>query len=161
MPRSEKKEKRANAASMTIEVEHKEVTHSIEVLRPIDVRYGLWVKYDEDTMGVVVDLLRCSEWQDPEPWGEATAGVKGIWKKDKKGFIVDLRKVSNSGPKYKTAKTLDEAVAVLSKASQQPEPATDKADDMDETIQVMEQDAEKSVEPSDTQSAYQDNGDNA
>ena len=164
--RSEKKEKRANAASMTIEVEHKEVTHSIEVLRPIEPRDGLWVKYDEDTMGVVVDLLRCSEWQDPEPWGEAT-GVKGIWKKDK-GFIVDLRKVSNSGPKYKTAKTLDEAVAVLSEASQQPEPDTDKADDMDETIQVMEQDAEESVEPVDThveqstaESSYQDDGDNA
>ena len=72
--------------------------------------------------------------------GEAT-GVKGIWKKDK-GFIVHLRKVSNSGPKYKTVKTLDEAVAVLSEASQQPEPDTDKADDMDETIQVMEQYAE-------------------
>ena len=85
-----------------------------------------------------------------------------------KGFIVDLRKVSNSGPKYKTAKTLDEAVAVLSEASQQPEPDTDKADDMDETIQVMEQDAEESVEPVDThveqstaQSSYQDDGDNA
>ena len=41
VPRPEKKEKRANAASMTIEVEHKEVTHSIEVFRRIDVRVGL------------------------------------------------------------------------------------------------------------------------
>ena len=75
------------------------------------------------------DFLRCSAWQDTEPWGEATG--------------------------------------VLSEASQQPEPYTDKADDMDETIQVMEQDAEESVEPVDThveqstaQSSYQDDGDN-
>ena len=61
-----------------------------------------------------------------------------------------MRKVSNSGPKCKTAKTLDEAVAVLSEASQQPEPDTDKADDMDETIQVIGQYAEESVEPVDT-----------
>ena len=65
-------------------------------------------------------------------------------------------------------KTVDEGVAVLSEASQQPEPDTDKADDMDETIQVMEQDAEESVEPVDThveqssaQSSHQDDGDNA
>ena len=58
------------------------------------------------------------------------------------GFIVHVRKVSNSGTACKTVETLDEAVAVLSEASQQPEPDTDKADDMDETIQVMEQYAE-------------------
>ena len=85
-----------------------------------------------------------------------------------KGFIDHLRNVSSSGRTYKTVTTLDEAVAVLSEASQQPEPDTDKADDMDETIQVMEQDAEESVEPVDThveqstaQSSYQDDGDNA
>ena len=79
-----------------------------------------------------------------------------------------MREVSNSGPTHKTVTTLDEAVAVLYEASQQPEPDTDKADDMDETIQVMEQDAEESVEPVDTQveqsaaqSSYQDDGDNA
>ena len=49
--RSQKKERRANAASMTIEVEHKEVTHSIEVLRPTGIRDGLGVKYDEYTVG--------------------------------------------------------------------------------------------------------------
>ena len=65
-------------------------------------------------------------------------------------------------------KSLDEAVAVLSEANQQPEPDTAKADDMDETIQVMEQDVEESVEPVDTpveqstaQSSHQDDGDNA
>ena len=52
VPRPAKKQKRANHASMTIEVEHKEVTHIIEVLQPIDIRDGLWVKYDEDTLGV-------------------------------------------------------------------------------------------------------------
>ena len=62
---------------MITEVEREEVARSIEVLRPIDIRDGLWVKYDEDTMGVVVDLLRCSAWQDPEPWGKAT-GLKHL-----------------------------------------------------------------------------------
>ena len=46
-------------------------------------------------------------------------------------------------------KSLDEVVAVLSEANQEPKPDTDKADDMDETIKVMEQDAEESVEPVD------------
>ena len=67
VPRSEKRENIANAASMTIAVEHND-QRSIEVLRPVDNRDSLWVNY-EDTMGVVVDLLRCSAWQDPEPWG--------------------------------------------------------------------------------------------
>ena len=48
VPRHEKKETRATADSMTIGLEHKEATHSIEVLRPIDIRDGLWVKYDAD-----------------------------------------------------------------------------------------------------------------
>ena len=46
--------------------------------------------------------------------------------------------------------SVGEAVAVLSEASQQPRPDTERDDDKDETIQVMEQDAEESVEPMDT-----------
>ena len=105
---------------MIIEVEHKEVTHSIEVLQPIDIRDGLWVKYDADTMGVVVDFLRCSAWTDPQP--EEPTGVKGVYRRKDKGFLVDLRTVCKSGPKYKKVKTLEDAVAVLSEAGQQPEP---------------------------------------
>ena len=146
----EKKGKRATADSMTIEVEHKEDTHSIEVLRPIDIRDGLWVKYDADTMGLVVDFLRCSEWKDNQPdWG--LTGVKGVWKLKEKGFIVDLRTVSNFGPKYRKVATLDEAVGALSEASQEPKADTDKVDDMDETIDVMEQDADQTEDPVDTQ----------
>ena len=79
-----------------------------------------------------------------------------------------LRKVSNSGTNYKTVTTLDEGVAVLYDASQQPEPDTDNDDHKGETVQVMDRGAEGSVEPVDThveqstaQSAYQDDGDNA
>ena len=136
VPRHEKKEKRANVASMTIEVEHKEATHSIEVLRPIDIRDGLWVKYDADTMGLVVDFLRCSEWKDNQP--DEPTGVKGVYKLKEKGFIVHLRTVSNFGPKFKKVATLDDAVAALSEASQAPNADTDKVDDMDETIDVIE-----------------------
>ena len=39
--REEKTEKRANTDSMTIEVQHKEITDRIEVLRPIVIRDGL------------------------------------------------------------------------------------------------------------------------
>lgn len=150
VPRHEKKDKRATADSMTIEVEHKEATHSIEVLRPIDIRDGLWVKYDADTMGLVVDLLRCSEWTDNQPdWG--LTGVKGVWKLKEKGFIVHLRTVSNFGPKYRKVATLDEAIGAVSEASQEPKADTDKVDDMDETIDVMEQDADQTDDPVDTQ----------
>ena len=68
-------------------------------------------------MGVVVDLLRCSEWQDHEPW-VISAGAKGIWKRDNK-FLVRFGKVSNAGKQIKTVNTLDEAKAVLSEASHQ------------------------------------------
>ena len=130
-------------------MEHKEATHSIEVLRPIDIRDGLWVKYDADTMGLVVDFLRCSEWKDNQP--DEPTGVKGVYKLKEKGFIVHLRTVSNFGPKYKKVATLDEAVAALSEASQEPKADTDKVDDMDETIDVMEQDADQKDDPVDTQ----------
>ena len=149
VPWHEKKETRANAASMTIELEHKEATHSIEVLRPIDIRDGLWVKYDADTMGLVVDFLRCSEWKDNQP--DEPTGVKGVWKLKEKGFMVHLRTVSNFGPKYKKVATLDEAVAALSEASQEPKADTDKVNDMDETVDVMEQDADQKDDPVDTQ----------
>ena len=59
-----KKANRATPTSMNIEVDHKGVAHSIKVLRPIDNRDNLWVKYDADQLGVVIDLLRCSEWRD-------------------------------------------------------------------------------------------------
>ena len=142
VPWHEKKETRANAASMTIELEHKEATHSIEVLRPIDIRDGLWVKYDADTLGLVVDFLRCSEWKDNQtPRG--STGVRGVWKikcgpTQTNKFTVHLSTVSNCGPKYKNVATLDDAVAALSEASQEPQADTDKVDDMDETIDVIE-----------------------
>ena len=148
VPRHEKKDKRATADSMTIEVEHKEDTHSIEVLRPIDIRDGLWVKYDADTMGLVVDLLRCSEWTDDQ---RRSTGMKGVWQLKEKGYMVNLRTVSNFGPKYRKVATLDEAVGALSEASQEPKADTDNADDMDETIDVMEQDADQTEDPVDTQ----------
>ena len=62
-----------------------------------------------------------------------------------------LSTVSNLGPKYKKVATLDEAVAALSEASQEPKADTDKVDDMDETIDVMEQDADQKDDPVDTQ----------
>ena len=92
-----KKAKRANPTSMDIEVDHKGVTHSVKVLRPIDKRDNLWVKYDADQLGVVIDLLRCSEWQYHEPWGLST-GTKIIYRMDKK-FLVTFGKVSNTGKK--------------------------------------------------------------
>ena len=155
VPRHEKKDKRATADSMTIEVEHKEETHSIEVLRPIDIRDGLWVKYDADTMGLVVDLLRCSEWTDDQP-DRMRTGVKGVWKLKEKGFIVHLRTVSNFGPKYKKVATLDEAVVALSEASQEPKADTDKVGDMDETIDVWQQSfSDQTDDPVDTQADTQ------
>ena len=90
------------------------VAHSVKVLRPIDKRDNLWVKYDADQLGVVIDLLRCSEWQDHEPWGLST-GTKIIYRRDKK-FRVSFGKVSNTGKQFKTVNTLDEARAVLSEA---------------------------------------------
>ena len=48
----EKKDKRANPESMTFQAEHKEDTHGIEVLQPIDSRYCLWAKHDAHTMGM-------------------------------------------------------------------------------------------------------------
>ena len=79
-----------------------------------------------------------------------------------------FEEVSNSGPTYKTAKTLDEVVVVLLETSQQPEPDADEVGDMDETIQVLGQYVEESVEPAGTHveqptahSSCQDDGDNA
>ena len=149
VPRHEKKDKRATADSMTIEVEHNEETHSIEVLRPIDIRDGLWVKYDADTMGLVVDLLRCSEWTDDQ---RRSTGMKGVWQLKEKGYMVNLRTVSNFGPKYRKVATLDEAVVALSEASQDPKADTDKVDDMDETIDVMD---DQTDDPVDTQADTQ------
>ena len=159
MARPEKKEKRVNVASMIIEVEHKEVTHSIEMLRPIDARDGLWVKYDADTMGVVVDILRCSGWKDPQP--QEPTGVKGVYKrKGVKGFfIVHLRTVCQSGPKYKKVKNMEEAAAVLSERGQQPEPdALEKADE--ESAEASNEPVETHVEQSTAQSSCQDDGAN-
>ena len=81
-----------------------------------------------------------------------------IWNRKDKGCIVNLRTVSPHGPHYKIVKSLQYAFAALSAASQQAHPDTDKADDMYETIEVMEQDAPHSADPVDTllEHAYQD-----
>ena len=148
----EKKGKRATADSMTIEVEHNEETHSIEVLRPIDIRDGLWVKYDADTMGLVVDLLRCSEWTDDQ---RRSTGMRGVWKL-KQGYMVNLRAYTSHGPKYRKVETLDEAVGAVSEASQEPKADTDKVGDMDETIDVWQQSStDQTDDPVDTQADTQ------
>ena len=144
---------------MIIEVEHKEGTHSIEMLRPIDARDGLWVKYDADTMGVVVDILRCSGWKDPQP--QEPTGVKGVYKrKGVKGFfIVHLRTVCQSGPKYKKVKNMEEAAAVLSEMGRQPEPdALEKA--AEESAEASNEPVDTHVEQSIAQSSCQDDGAN-
>ena len=153
VPRHEKKDKRATADSMTIEVEHKEETHSIEVLRPIDIRDGLWVKYDADTMGLVVDLLRCSEWTDDQ---RRSTGMRCVWQLKEKGYMVNLRAYTSHGPKYRKVETLDEAVGAVSEASQEPKADTDKVGDMDETIDVWQQSfSDQTDDPVDTQADTQ------
>ena len=149
VPRHEKKDKRATADSMTIEVEHNEETHSIEVLRPIDIRDGLWVKYDADTMGLVVDLLRCSEWTDDQ---RRSTGMKGVWQLKEKGYMVNLRAYTSHGPKYRKVATMDEAIGAVSEASQEPKADTDKVGDMDETSDVWQQSStDQTDDPVDTQ----------
>ena len=83
-------------------------------------------------------------------WGPT--GVKGVWTRKEKGYIVHLRTVSDCGPKYRKVATLDEAVGASSEASQEPKADTDKVGDMDETSDVWQQSStDQTDDPVDTQ----------
>ena len=105
----------------------------------------------------MVDFLRCLAWKDPQP--EEPTGVKGVYKRKGNGFIVCLRTVCQSGPKYKQVKTMEEAAAVLSERGQQPEPdALEKA--AEESAEASNEPVETHVEQSTAQSSCQDDGAN-
>ena len=110
MTRLEMKSKRTEHVPITIDITMDGTTHTIEVLRPVHAKDALYVKYDAETLRVVLQYMRQSGFTEMKHQIKHQ-GAAGIQKRGG-GFTVVTS--DNQGQKrYKKAPNLDDAVHIL------------------------------------------------
>ena len=118
MTKLEMKSKRNEHVPITIDINMDGTTHTIEVLRPVHAKDALYVKYDAETLRVVLQYMRQSGFTEMKP-NIKHQGAAGI-QKDGDGFRVVVR--DDQGQKrYKKAKDLDDAVQILNNPNENGE----------------------------------------
>jgi len=118
MTRLEMKSKRTEHVPITIDITMDGTTHTIEVLRPVHAKDALYVKYDAETLRVVLQYMRQGGFTEMKQ-NLKHQGAAGIQKRGC-GFTVVTS--DNQGQKhYKKAPNLDDAVHILNNASNDDE----------------------------------------
>ena len=86
MSRFELKEKRKEHTPISIDITVDDEPHTIEVLRSVNAKDALYVKYDASTLGYVLKYMRDNGFTEMKPNFKHT-GAKGILKREG-GFVV-------------------------------------------------------------------------
>ena len=111
MTLQKKAENRRHATTIVVQVCLEGVQYDVEMVRPLHGRDGVWVRYDADTLSVVVRFMRALGFSEPRVRDTPSFDCKGIYKRTD-GFVVDCSRTP-LGPKYKKVKTLEDAYKVL------------------------------------------------
>lgn len=111
MTRLEMKSKRTEHVPITIDITMDGTTHTIEVLRPVHAKDALYVKYDTETLRVVLQYMRQSGFTEMKQ-NLKHQGAAGIQKRPGGGFTV-VTSDSQGQKRYKKAPNLDDAVHIL------------------------------------------------
>ena len=110
MTLQKKAENRRHATTIVVQVCLEGVQYDVEMVRPLHGRDGVWVRYDADTLSVVVRFMRALGFSEPRV-RDTPFDCNGIYKRTD-GFVVDCSRTP-LGPKYKKVKTLEDAYKVL------------------------------------------------